>query len=450
MNPAAPPPRVTDESRDLQLILAAGGASALIFGFIVFVAGRTNVLNIPSREAAAMAALAGLVAVLGWLALRRGQAPRRIAWVVLLVYTFVITAAVHYTGGPQTPMPALYLLVIVAAAFVLGPSGVTLVAAVSLAAYAALLALEYTRVLPIYSIWNIAFEAKDKGLLLVVNWLAVATPAVLVAVMCNALTQRLRTRNNELRQSESMRTVLVELMVHDLRNPLTVLLGVLEVMQIISGSTFTTDQRRLMQNARRSGQVMIGLIGDMLDISRLETGQLKLRPQRLDMHLLVRDGLEEMRVPAEQAELTLAPAPVGDLPPVQGDAKLIQRVLANLLGNAVKATPPGGAITVETSATPPGAVTVSVHDTGQGIAPDQQVRIFDKFAQVEKERVTGRATGAGLGLTFCKMAVEAHGGRLWVESQPGQGSTFLFTLPAEAEQALPQRTSVEAPPVASA
>ncbi len=76
MNPAAPPPRVTDESRDLQLILAAGGASALIFGFTVFVAGRTNVLNIPSREAAAMAALAGLVAVLGWLALRRGQAPR--------------------------------------------------------------------------------------------------------------------------------------------------------------------------------------------------------------------------------------------------------------------------------------------------------------------------------------------------------------------------------------
>ncbi len=427
-----PPPAVTDETRDLQLILAAGGASALIFGFIIFIAGRTGVLNIPSREAAIIAFAAGLVAALGWLAMRRGQPPRRIAWVVLLVYTLVITAAVHYTGGPQTPMPALYLLVIVAAAFALETSGVTVVAGASLAAYGALLALAYGGALPTYSVWNIPFDASDKGLLLFVNWLTVATPAVLVAVMCSTLTQRLRTRNLALRESEAMRTVLVELMVHDLRNPLTVLLGVLDLMQIVSGSTFTADQRRLMLNARRSGNVMIGLIGDILDISRLENGQLALKRQRLDLPQLIQESLEEMRVPAEQGELTLASDAMVELPPVDADQKLVQRVLANLLGNAVKATPNGGTITVAAVPTPPNAVTVSVRDTGQGIPPEQQARIFEKFAQVEQDRRTGRATGTGLGLTFCKMAVEAHGGRLWVESQPGEGSTFFFTLPALA------------------
>ncbi len=440
-----PHPVRTDETRDLQLILAAGGASALIFGFIIFAASRSSALSIPPLETAVLAIVSGLVAGLGWLALRLGQPPRRIAWVVLFVYTFVITAAVHYTGGPQTPMPALYLLVIVAAAFVLGPSGVALMAAVSLAAYGALLALQYGGVLPTYSIWNIPFVAREKGWLLIVNWLSFAAPAVLVAVMCSALTQRLKTRNSALEESEAMRRVLVELMVHDLRNPLTVLLGVLEVMQIISGSTFTADQRRLMQNARRSGTVMIGLISDILDISRLESGQLQLKPQRLEMQPVIRESIEEMRVPAEQAELTLVHLSESELPPIHADHKLIQRVLSNLLGNAVKATPPGGTITIDALPTPPGAVTVRVHDTGQGIPPDQLARIFEKFAQVELERGSGRATGTGLGLTFCKMAIEAHGGRLWVESQLGEGSTFSFTLSAMPAELTPVAAVTPAP-----
>jgi signal transduction histidine kinase len=165
------------------------------------------------------------------------------------------------------------------------------------------------------------------------------------------------------------------------------------------------------------------------------------------MQPVIRESIEEMRVPAEQSELTLVHLSERELPPIHADHKLIQRVLSNLLGNAIKATPPGGTITIDALPTPPGAVTVRVHDTGQGIPPDQLARIFEKFAQVELERGSGRATGTGLGLTFCKMAIEAHGGRLWVESQLGEGSTFSFTLSAMPAELPPVATVAPAPAV---
>jgi signal transduction histidine kinase len=224
---------------------------------------------------------------------------------------------------------------------------------------------------------------------------------------------------------------MIELLVHDLRNPLTILLSVLELIGMVDGPTLSTQQQDLIANARRSGNYMVGLISDLLDVARLEAGQLQLKREPLELPRLLQEAVEQARVPARQGDLALEIATNGRVPSVSADGQLIQRVLTNLVANAVAHTPPGGRVVLRAAASPPGFVTVTVADTGQGIPLDQQQRIFEKFVQGEQRG--GRRRGTGLGLAFCKLAVEAHAGRIWVESAPEQGSTFAFTLPAEQD-----------------
>ena len=423
----------TDERHDLPLVLYAGAVSALALGGVALAAQGLAHLPLSAEWALVVAALVGLTSAGGWVALRAGRPVRAIGWVVLVLFTLLETAAVHLTGGPQTPMPGFYLLVIVAAAFVLGPLGVGVVTGLSLAAYTGLLLLYATNQLAVVPIWDAPFNPHGNTTLLIVNWLAVALPILLTAFMSGTLAQRLRARHEQLLASELARSVMIELLVHDLRNPLTILLNVLELIGLVEGPVLSPQQQDLIGNARRSGNFLVGLISDLLDVSRLEAGQLPLKREPLELPRLLAEAAERVRLPASQGELTLEVAPAeGPLPAVVGDGLLIQRVLANLLANAVAHTPPGGRVQLAARSAPAGFVTVSVSDTGQGIPPDQQQRIFEKFAQVERRGSPRR--GSGLGLTFCKLAVEAHGGRIWVESAPEQGSIFAFTLPVGAAE----------------
>jgi signal transduction histidine kinase len=416
-----------DEVNDLRVVLAAGGISAIVLAVVVLLSDRTGVLDIPTRPTFFLAALTGGMALAGLIALQVGQATRRIAWAALVGYALIATAAIHFTGGPQTPMPGFYLLIVVAASFVLGQSGASFIGWVCALGYGALLVLEYTGALPIISIWRIPFDARNKGLLLVVNWLTVATPILLTAFMSGGLAERLKQRNQQLRALEGFRREMTELLVHDLRNPLTVLLGTLDLINMILGQALSDEQRNLLNSARRSGHLMLMMIGDMLDVAKLEAGQLTMKPKPLQIPTLLADAAEQFRTLADLGQLTVAVAPSGDLPPVTGDLQLIERVLANLISNAIKHTPPGGSVILTANLTRPRCVTVSVRDTGEGIPLDQQQKIFQKFAQVDKDGVERQ--GTGLGLTFCRMAVEAHKGEIWVESEEGQGSVFAFTLP---------------------
>lgn len=422
-----------DEARDLQLVLLASGVSALALGAIGLLALQSPVVRVPGYPTLALAALSALTAIVGRAGLMAGWPHRTLAWGVLSLNTVFVTGAIHFTGGPQTPMPGLYLLIIVGAAFVLGRTGVAALTAGALTAYALLLGLAFGGVLPVIEIWDVPFNARERGWLLAANWLTVAVPAVVTAFLSGSLATRLRARNDELRQSEETRKVLVELMVHDLRNPLTVLVSTLELIQVTASQSLSADLVELVKNARRSGTVMAGLISDMLDIARLEAGQLTLKPQRLDAAAMLHDAAAQAKVPAEQLRLNVEVAVNGSLPEIEGDQQLIQRVLANLVGNAIAHTPPGGTITLAARPEPAGQITFSVRDTGYGIPPDQQQRIFEKFAQVERGGT--RRRGTGLGLTFCRMAVNAHGGRIWVESTPGEGSTFAFTLAVKLPEA---------------
>lgn len=240
-------------------------------------------------------------------------------------------------------------------------------------------------------------------------------------------TQELEQANAELKRSEALRHDLTHMIIHDLRSPLSAAFANLSLLEKSLARPELAEQRaRFLANVRRSSQAMANLIDTLLDINRMEAGELHLNRQPVAAAELLQAGVEQVVVVAEQQGKHLTVDAPPDLPQVLIDRDLIGRVIHNLVHNALKHTDPGGHIAlaahVENS-----HLVVSVQDDGEGIPPEYHAQIFEKFAQVNK----AARNGSGLGLTFCRLAVEAHGGRIWVESQPNQGSTFTFTLPLQ-------------------
>jgi NtrC-family two-component system sensor histidine kinase KinB len=168
-------------------------------------------------------------------------------------------------------------------------------------------------------------------------------------------------------------------------------------------------------------------VDTLLDIARFEEGAMTLQLQRLDMAALIEETITGERHLAENKDMVMEARLAVELPAVSADRDVLQRVLTNLLDNALKFTPAGGRVWVEAHPEAK-AVRVDVVDTGPGIPAGERERIFEKFTQVRGQ--TGSRRGSGLGLTFCRMAVEAHGGRIWIEDGPGgKGSRFVFTVP---------------------
>ncbi len=231
---------------------------------------------------------------------------------------------------------------------------------------------------------------------------------------------------------EQVREDLVHMIIHDLRNPLSSIMSSLDLIHTaIEEPSFQLPINQLFDVARRSGERLFTLIDSILDLARLETGEAELRKEEIPVADLVHEVTEEIRPLAIGREIGLEVHLAPDLPSVLGDRELLRRVLVNLLDNALKYTPPRGKITVSVDWLPPDAVLFAVADTGPGIPPEHLDRIFDRFARVPGQRTKG----TGIGLAFCKLAVEAHGGRIWVESRPGEGATFKFVLPATSSGA---------------
>jgi signal transduction histidine kinase len=173
------------------------------------------------------------------------------------------------------------------------------------------------------------------------------------------------------------------------------------------------------------------MINDLLDVSKMESGTLELDLQDINLFVPVEEALEQVQDLIRADNQNLIVNISHDLPAMlRVDEEKLRRVLVNLLGNAIKFTPRGGDITLAANPSEEG-VHFSVTDTGSGIPEEAFERIFEKFGQVE-QRQNAHKMSTGLGLTFCKMAVEAHGGRIWVESELKKGSTFFFTIPGYA------------------
>lgn len=423
-------PEDIDKKRDLRNVLIACGIFLLGFAPMILISNPIgNVLTIPGLELALVALLAALVTVGGLLALRTDWPVRYVTWALLVSYTLLVSAMVYLSGSPLTPMFAIYMLVVMAASFLLGQRGALAIAALCSAEYGILLVLEYVEILKVIPLWRLAFTPYTRGTLFVINWLAVSIPLLLAAQLAGALAERLRTTNMNLRESERLRESLSSMIVHDLRNPLTALLGGLDIIRLTMADHMDADQKHLLENARRSGHALLGMVGELLDISKMEAGKLTLNVQPTDLRALIDENIDLVRVLTETGELEIRAALTEDVASVPCDRQLIGRVIANLLSNAIKHTPPKGLISVVAIRRGDFA-TVSVADTGPGIPPEYHQRIFEKFGQIEQPGKERR--GTGLGLPFCKMAVEAHGGQIWVESEVGRGSTFYFSLPMSA------------------
>ncbi len=240
-----------------------------------------------------------------------------------------------------------------------------------------------------------------------------------------ALFRELEANYRRLRELEALRDSLVHMVVHDLRTPLTGLLAGLQSLEPLG--PLNDGQREMLALAEQSGEALLGLINDMLDVSRMEAGAVAPEPEVLDCRGAAEAALRQVAPLARDKRLELRREWPEDLGPVRADEAKLVRVLVNLLGNAVKFTPAGGSVTLSARAEP-GAVRFSIRDTGDGIPEEARERIFEKFGQVEN-RQSRKVVSTGLGLTFCKLAVEAQGGRIGVESQVGHGSEFWFTLP---------------------
>ena len=227
-----------------------------------------------------------------------------------------------------------------------------------------------------------------------------------------------------LRELEQQRDTLTHMIAHDMRSPLLALQMSVELLGDMVPAT-EPDAATLTATARRGAAQVVEMVSQMLDVSRLESGKMELHCEPADLVELARNAIATLRPLAAERTLELvAPASV----PADIDANLMLRVISNLLGNAIKFTKPDGHIrlAVQLAEEHP---RVAVIDDGPGIPPEHHHLIFEKFGQAS---AGARRGGSGLGLTFCKMVVEAHGGTIGLESEPGRGSTFWFTLPAAA------------------
>ena len=236
----------------------------------------------------------------------------------------------------------------------------------------------------------------------------------------------------ELQKYEELRDSLTNMIVHDMRAPLTSIVSGLEMIEFLP--EMTPDKRdELLALAHQGGKTLMGMINDLLDISKMEAGAMNLNCGPVTAHELIEISVHQLKALLTDRALTLQQFIAPDLPKLWCDAPKISRVLVNLLGNAIKFTPREGMITLAAqkgSGQHENFVQFSVCDTGEGIPREAFARIFEKFGQVEN-RKAGRKMSSGLGLTFCKMTIEAHGGEIWLESEIGKGSTFYFTVPLE-------------------
>jgi signal transduction histidine kinase len=244
----------------------------------------------------------------------------------------------------------------------------------------------------------------------------------------NSMAARLADADAERRRMEDSRRQLVAAISHDLRTPLASVRAMVEALcdDLVPDPA---TQRRYLATMRSQIGHLNTLIDDLFELAQLEAGALQLDLQRIAPADLVSDVIEGMRAQAEERQITLR-GQVSDPAPVRAAPQKIERVLYNLVSNAVRYTPAGGSVTIRAVLDSPQLTRFEVADTGDGIAPDDLPHVFERFYRGEKSR--SRATGgAGLGLAIARGIVEAHGGRMWAESEPGQGTLIGFTLPKE-------------------
>ena len=257
-----------------------------------------------------------------------------------------------------------------------------------------------------------------------------------LAIQNARLFQEIGDKSRQLEVASQHKSQFLANMSHELRTPLNAILGYTElILDDIYGET-PAKMRGVLERVQRNGKHLLGLINDVLDLSKIEAGQLTLSLADYSLKDVVHSVFAAVESLADEKKLALRIEVPNNLPVGRGDERRLTQVLLNLVGNAIKFTDQGE-VAIKASATN-GAYTLSVCDTGPGIPPADQAKIFEEFQQADSS-ATKKKGGTGLGLSIARRIVELHGGRMWVESEVGKGAIFSINLPVKVEQQQAER-----------
>ncbi len=261
----------------------------------------------------------------------------------------------------------------------------------------------------------------------VVNLLQTFATQSVLAIQNARLFREIEDKSQQLEVANRHKSEFLANMSHELRTPLNAIIGFSEVLSERMFGELNPKQAEYLQDIYSSGRHLLSLINDILDLSKIEAGRMELELTTFDLPMALANALTLVQERASRHGIALDLSVDKRLGPFVGDERKFKQILLNLLSNAVKFTPEGGRVSVK-AVPADGSVEISVTDTGIGIAPEDQEAIFEEFRQVGSD-YSHKREGTGLGLTLTKKFVEMHGGKIWVKSEVGTGSTFTFTLP---------------------
>jgi signal transduction histidine kinase len=252
-----------------------------------------------------------------------------------------------------------------------------------------------------------------------------------IAIENVRLFDEIQEKSRQLAEASQHKSQFLANMSHELRTPLNAILGYTELILDSVYGEMPDRARSVLDRVQRNGRHLLGLINDVLDLSKIEAGQLVLSLSDYSLKSVIQTVFSAVEPLAKEKQIALKIDVAPELPQGHGDERRLTQVLLNLVGNAIKFTDIGEVSIKGSSAN--GSFNVAVHDTGPGISETDQTKLFQEFQQADNS-ITRKKGGTGLGLAISKRIIEMHGGRIWVESVVGQGSTFAFTLPVKVEQ----------------
>jgi signal transduction histidine kinase len=252
-----------------------------------------------------------------------------------------------------------------------------------------------------------------------------------IAIENVRLFDEIQDKSRQLAEASQHKSQFLANMSHELRTPLNAILGYTElILDNIYGDT-PEKMRGVLQRIESNGRHLLGLINDVLDLSKIEAGQLVLALTDYSLRNVVQAVFSVVEPLASEKKLAFKVEVAPDMPTGHGDERRLTQVLLNLVGNAIKFTD-AGEVVIKASQMD-GSFNIAVCDTGPGISATDQAKLFQEFQQADNS-ITRKTGGTGLGLAISKRIVEMHGGKIWLESTVGRGSAFFFTIPVTAEQ----------------
>ena len=282
---------------------------------------------------------------------------------------------------------------------------------------------------------SVAVQARFPVMLNIVPW-----ALTVVLVYCYGVLRtidRIEAQKQAIQEqilANRSRTQFLANVSHELRTPLNAIIGFSHIMNSEThGPIHVPEYRKYLTEIHRSGKHLLNMINDILDMSKIDVGKLVLRDTELDLGATIESCLTLVRTRADEGSVTLSSATPDDIPHVIADERLVKQMLLNLLSNAVKFTPRGGSVTLSLRSTVEWPLMIDVVDTGIGIAAEDLERAFEPFGQVDSS-LQREYEGTGLGLPLVKAMIEAHGGKLILETAPGTGTTASLAFPAERIQ----------------